>query len=227
MVGLHTWATTTTSVILGVAGTILLKLDRSLDEMSTPLRDSMDLVQRVNSLSNLNNWQEYVVSSYDFHSMYTNINWSNVHNAYLFFKGWFQSTPDLTTDLTHGETALLRFLFSQLGKEVWDEHCIHFPFLTIEYEDSLTVGEFLLNVTYTHCIFENPGVGYFRQCLGWAMGTNATPMWSTLVLRYYERLILPLYPSLKLMSFIDDGLLFHPKFSTSSIDLILRTMYPP
>ena len=125
VVGLHTWATTTTLVILGVAGTILLKLDQSFDEMSTPLRDSMDLVQCVNSLSKLNNWHEYVVSSFDFHSMCTNINWSNAHNAYLFFKGWFESTPDLTTDLTHGEIALLRFLFSQLRKEVWDEHCIH------------------------------------------------------------------------------------------------------
>ena len=150
-----------------------------------------------------------------------------VHNAYLFFKGWFQSTLDLTTDLTHSETALLRFLFSQSGKEVWDEPCIHFPFLTIEYEDSLTVAEFLLNVTYTDCISENPGKGYFRQCLGWAMGTNVAPTWSTLVLRYYERMILPLYPSLKLMRFIDDGLLFHPKFLTPSIDLILKTMYPP
>ena len=104
---------------------------------------------------------------------------------------------------------------------------IHFPFLTIAYEDSLTVGEFLLNVTYTHRILENPGVGYFCQCLGWAMGTNAAPMWSTLVLSHYELLILPLYPSLEPMRFIDDGLLFHPKSLTPSVDLIVRTMYPP
>ena len=81
----------------------------------------------MSSLSDLNNWQEYVVSSYDFHSMYTNINWSNVHDTYLFFKGWFESTPDLTAELTHGEIVLLRFLFSPLGKEVWNEHS--FPFL--------------------------------------------------------------------------------------------------
>ena len=47
------------------------------------------------------------------------------------------------------------------------------------------------------------------------------------MLRYYEIMILPLYASLKLMRFMDDGLLFHPKFLTPSIDLILRTMYPP
>ena len=104
---------------------------------------------------------------------------------------------------------------------------IAFIFLNIKNQDSLMVGELLLNATYTHCIFENPGVGYFCQCLGWAMGTNAAPMWSASVLRYYERMILPLYPSLKLLRFIDDGLLFHPKFLTPSIDLILRTMYRP
>ena len=59
------------------------------------------------------------------------------------------------------------------------------------------------------------------------MGTNAAPMWSILVLRHYESLILRLYPSLKLMRFIDDGLLVHPKLLTPSIDLILGTVYPP
>ena len=53
VVGLHTWTTTTASVVLGVDGTILLKLDCSYDEMSTPLRDLCDLVSRVHTLSEL------------------------------------------------------------------------------------------------------------------------------------------------------------------------------
>ena len=56
-------------MILGVAGTTFLKLDRSFDEMSTLLRDWMDLCQRVNSFSSWNNRQESVLLSCDFHSM--------------------------------------------------------------------------------------------------------------------------------------------------------------
>ena len=92
---------------------------------------------------------------------------------------------------------------------------------------SLTIGELLLNVVYTHCIFENPGVGIFQQLTGWAMGTNAAPTWSTLVLRFYERLKLHLHPSIKLMRFIDDGLMFHPKNMEPSLDSLLKSIYPP
>ena len=225
VVGLPTCATTTASVVLGVAGTILLKLDRTYDEMSTPLRDSCDLVSRVHTLSQVHNWNDYAVTSFDFHSMYTNVTWMNVHDAFAFYKGWFESTPELTQDLTDGEISLLRFLFSPLGSERWETHCVHFPFLSIEYTESLTIGELLLNVVYTHCIFENPGVGIFQQLTGWAMGTNAAPTWSTLVLRFYERLKLHLHPSIKLMRFINDGLMFHPKNMGPSLDSLLKSIY--
>ena len=226
VVGLHTWATTTASVVLGVAGTTLLKLDRTYDEMSTPLRDSCDLVSRVHALSQVHNWNEYAVTLFDFHSMYINVTWTNVHDAFAFYKGWFESTPELTRDLTDGEISLLRFLFSPLGSERWETDCVHFPFLSIEYTESLTIGELLLNVVYTHCIFENPEVGIFQQLTGWAMGTNAAPTLSTLVRRVYERLKLHLHPSIKPMRFIDDGLMFHPKNMEPSLDSLLKSIYP-
>ena len=61
----------------------------------------------------------------------------------------------------------------------------------------------------------------------WAMGTNAAPTWSTLVLRFSERLKLHLHPSIKLMRFIDDGLMFHPKNMGPSLDFFLKSIYPP
>ena len=106
-------------------------------------------------------------------------------------------------------------------------HCVHFLFLSIEYTESLTIGELLLIVVYTHCSFENPGVGIYQQLTGWAMGTNAAPTWSMLVLRFYERLKLHLHPSIKLMRFIDDGLMFDPKNMEPSLDSFLKSMYPP
>ena len=59
------------------------------------------------------------------------------------------------------------------------------------------------------------------------MGTNAAPTRSTLVLRFYERLKLHLHPSIKLMRFIDDGLMFHPKNMGPSLDSFLKSIYPP
>ena len=57
------------------------------------------------------------------------------------------------------------------------------------------------------------------------MGTNAAPAWSALVLRFYERLKLHLHPSIKLMRFIDDGLMFHPKNMGPSLDSFLKSIY--
>ena len=95
--------------------------------------------------------------------MYSNVTWTNVHDAFAFYKGWFESTPELTQDLTDGEISLLRFLFSPLGSQRWETHCVHFPFLIIEYTESLTIGELLLNVVYTHCISKIRGWGYFNN----------------------------------------------------------------
>ena len=67
----------------------------------------------------------------------------------------------------------------------------------------------------------------FVKGKGWATGTNVAPTCGTLVLRYYERTILSLYPSLKPMRFIDDAGTFYPTFSTLSFKPFLRTMYPP
>ena len=77
--------------------------------------------------------------------------------CFTFYKGWFESTPELTRDWTDGEICLLRFLFSSLGSEGWETECLRFPFLSTEYTESLTIGERLLNVVYTHCIYESPG----------------------------------------------------------------------
>ena len=139
-----------TSILLG---TILLKLDRAPDKISTPLRDSSDLVDRGRALSDSHDSHKYAVSSFDFHSLYTHVTRATVHNAFVFDKGWLEPTPDPIQDLTEGAIALLQFLCSPLGKQRWDEHCVHFPFLSIGYTQSLTVGEVLLNRT--------------SRCLGW------------------------------------------------------------
>ena len=44
LVGLFRWATTPSSILLGVAGLILLKIDRQLHPMASPIIDSYDLL---------------------------------------------------------------------------------------------------------------------------------------------------------------------------------------
>ena len=52
IVGLTSWSTTASSILMATAGQILLKLDRVVDELNTPVRDTHDLLARVRAQVN-------------------------------------------------------------------------------------------------------------------------------------------------------------------------------
>ena len=117
-------------------------------------------------------------------------------------------------------------MFSSLPEEWITSAYQELPFLAPRVPAlSLPLGLLLLNFVYHHSIFHNPGLGVFRQGVGWSMGTNAAPTWSHLCLRAYERRR-PLPPSVVLFGFIDDGLIFHPTDTAPLLADLVRAIYP-
>ena len=47
IVGLTSWSTTASSILMATAGKTLLKLDRVVDQLNTPVRDTHDSLSRV------------------------------------------------------------------------------------------------------------------------------------------------------------------------------------
>ena len=84
LVGLANWATSSAaSVNMATVGQIILKLESRDDPLSTPLRDTMDLLSRVRSqVEKLGTAHQLVLTNYDFNALYTRISWRHVHEAF-------------------------------------------------------------------------------------------------------------------------------------------------
>ena len=121
---------------------------------------------------------------------------------------------------------MVEFFFTPLSHEEFVLVQPEFLFLTLADHPSLTLGELLLNIIYTHEIMDVPGIGVFVQIHGWAMGTNTAPVWTTLVLRMYEKRK-PAPHHMCMSRFIDDGIVLH--YATDLDDLVrhLHSVYPP
>ena len=110
--------------------------------------------------------------------------------------------------MSEEEGKLIHMLFTPMSNEEFNVYNALFPFLILMHSPVLTIGEFLVHIVFTHCVFEAPGLGVYVQSSGWAMGTNAVPTWANLVLRFYEcRVSCP--PSHVMCCFIDDGFVLH------------------
>ena len=66
LVGCFRWATTPSSILLGVAGLILLKIDRQLHPMASPIIDSYDLLSRLRKHFSTNTHDDWKCSTIDF-----------------------------------------------------------------------------------------------------------------------------------------------------------------
>ena len=73
LLGMFRWAITPCSVPIGVAGFILLKIDRALHPLCAPLVDSYDLLARLRSLQDFTLDSRWHCSTIDFSAMHTRI----------------------------------------------------------------------------------------------------------------------------------------------------------
>ena len=77
IVGLTIWSTTASSTLMATAGQILLKLDRVVDELNTPVRDTHDLLARVRAQVNSRRGNgDLVLTNFDFNTLH------NTHNTH-------------------------------------------------------------------------------------------------------------------------------------------------
>ena len=223
LVGLYRWCTTSASILLSIGGTILLKCDRERDPLRTPLRDTRDVLTRLHH----HDVQHFTrMSTLDFSSLYTTIRWSDVSLAYRYWHQWYKEGGQGMSVMSDEEVEFMDMSFTPMSNEEFTMYNPLFPFSTLEYSPVLTIGEFLLHIVFTHCVFETPGLGVYVQLSGWAMGTNAAPTWANLVLRFYECRVPP-PPSHVMCRFIDDGLvLHHANVTRDDLLFVMQQLYP-
>ena len=118
----------------------------------------------------------------------------------------------------------MQFIFAPIPTEANDWLISELPFLDVS-QPAASLGLWLLNFIYHHSVFLNPGTALFVQCYGFSMGTNRAPQWAQLTLRSFEELR-PLPPGIRLLRFLDDGLVLHRASKTEKIKTCLQRMYP-
>ena len=233
IVGLFKWGTTSTSKLLSMLGTILLRCDRLDDPMESPLKDTKDVLTRVLHVydSHAPHACDIVMSSFDFEAMYTNITWHGMSEACKQWRTWYYSLFHVSNFLAKEEKEFVEFMFSMVSEEQFDAFITELPFASMAYSPTLSLAEFMLHIVVTHCVFLAPGLGIFLQKVGFAMGTNCAPTWANLVMRRFERLHKKRRPCTHnnpcyLSRFIDDGLVIHTRQNAYALRRHLNAMYP-
>ena len=92
--GLTKWCTTPPSTLLAILGDTFLRPDAVCDPLQCSLRDSRDLVARLEDLPR--HWDFSAgaprISSFDFNGLYTNFTWEDIAGAYTVWHAhWFQN----------------------------------------------------------------------------------------------------------------------------------------
>ena len=229
IVGMVKWATTSSSIILSVIGTMFLSLDRTLHPQFAPLVDTLDFVNRLHTFDANFGFAsgDYAITVVDFSNMYSNFLWEDVRDAWRFWMSFFRRHHGACAFSAH-EQAFAQWLFTPLPRDLFDQCTEVFLFLHIPYCDAMTLGEFVLACVFTHTLFVVPGKGLHRQRAGFPMGTNAAPPFANLIDRYYELLCpLPSLPGFMHGRFIDDLCLIHPRSWAPRVCEHFRRCYPP
>ena len=224
LVGLFCWATTPSSILLGVAGLILLKIHRQLHPMASPIIDSYDLLSRLRKHFSTNTHDDWKCSTIDFSAMYTRVTWEHTLHTYNYWRNVFYNCDRSTLHISKVELAFLDFVFTPINQFAMHELGCDHPYFELQ-RHAPTIGLALLHFVYMHTVFLSPGLGVYRQAQGWPMGTNEAPPWAQLTLRSYEHAgRLP--SDCVLFRFLDDGLILH-RSSHTVVKQHLDVIYPP
>ena len=229
IVGMVQWATSASSIVLSVVGSLFLRSDLAMDPFFAPLVDTLDFVTRLHAFDDKYSFSsgEFAVTVIDFSNMYSNFLWSDVRDAWRFWKDRFIEHRSVC-QFTAQELSFAFWLFQPLPVGLFEQCAEALPFLDVIHCGALTLGEFLLAFVFGHTLFVAPGQGLYRQRSGFPMGSNAAPPFANLIDRYYEILCpLPGVRGFMHNRFIDDLFLLHPVASAPHVVAHLQRVYPP
>ena len=224
LVGMFQWATTPCSVLIGVPGLIVLKIDRAQHPLSAPLVDSYELLARLRSVQDSTLDSRWRCSTIDVSAMCTRITWAHVVHTFNYWRSLYQTWDRADLIVSSHELSILDFVFAPVSENCVDTLIASIPYLDNTCENN-AVGLLMLNYVFHHTIFLNPGVEIYHQCQGWPLGTNAAPAWAQLTLRSFESAHLN-RSDLMLFPFLDDGPILHG-CTHDQLKEALSSTYPP
>ena len=231
IVGMSMACTTRCSVLTGIAGQILLKIERKMQPLATPVCDTYDLLDRVRKqLTKLqaDGVNEVALSVFDFNALYTRVTWEHLMRAFAWWRSWFLSLQPDQLCVSDVDIAFIKAMFGPVNSEDLNHLCEQLPYMECHRadQDALCLGLALLDYVYHHGVFVDPRIGICLQRVGFTMGTNAAPPWAQLVLRMFE-ILTPLPNNHFVNRYIDHGLILHPLEYCSELEQALPGLYPP
>ena len=223
--------TTTCTVLTGIVGQILLKIDRKMHPPATPVCDTYNLLDRVRKqLTKLqaDELNEVALSVFDFNALYTRITWEHLKRAFAWWRSWFLSLQPDQLSISDVEIAFIKAMFDPVSSEDLNHLCEQLSYMECHRadQDALCLGLVLLDYVYHLGVFVNPGIGIYLQRVGFTMGTNAAPPWAQLVLRMFD-ILTPLPNNHSLNRYIDDGPILQPPEHSPDLEQALQWIYPP
>ena len=176
LVALANWATSSLSLLMATAGQIIIKLETQHDPLSAPLRDTMDLLSRLQSqVEKLGTANQFMLTKYDSNALYTRILCRHVHEPFNWWHQWCNGLSEIEPScLSNYERDFLSFIFQPVSLGDMKRMKTELPLQSKAY-DCQTLGWGLLNRILHRTVFCNAGVGVYRQTYGVTMGTNAAP----------------------------------------------------
>ena len=178
LVGMFRWATTPITILLGAVGLTLLKLDRLLHHVSSPIIDSYDLLAMLRSHLNTHHEKDWVCSTIDFSAMYTRVTWSHVKDTFVCRRNVYSNIHRPSTKLTEEEFALLDFFFSPIDSDDIGTLADTLTFLDKD-APSEHLGILLLNYVFHQNNFRQPRTWNFSPGSGLAHGDQHCPPMGT------------------------------------------------
>ena len=130
--------TTTCSVLTAIVGQILLKIDRKMHPLATPVCDTYDLLDRVRKqLAKLqaDGVSEVALSVFDFHALYTRVTWPHLKRAFAWWRSWFLSLQTDHLCIFDVKIAFIKAMFGLVSSEDLNHLCEQLPYMECHRAD--------------------------------------------------------------------------------------------
>ena len=166
IVDLTSWSTTASSILMATAGQILLKLDRVVDELNTPVRDTHDLLACVRApVHSRRGNGDLLLTNFDFNALYTRISWSHLTHTFVWWRDWFHDLDgEVLSHLSTYERDFMQFIFAPTSTEAKDLLISELPILDVSQAPASLVL-WLLNFIYHNSVFLNAGIALLGAML--------------------------------------------------------------
>ena len=135
------WVTSSSSIIMSVMGSMLLRLDRSLHLFFSPLVDTLDFITRLHKFDSKYSFSsgDYAITVVVFTNRFSNFLQQDVRDTRRFWMQFFREHLS-ACPFSSPELAFVNWLFQPMPEDMFLRCQEALPFLTIVHSEVLLLG---------------------------------------------------------------------------------------